>query len=131
MEIGMKKIMAALFVISLVGCASVGNEKLRIESEGTMSKKILEGKTTKTEVRSMFGSPMKTSFTDGGLEIWNYEFSNVSADAISYVPIVSMFGGSASGTKKELVVMFDLNNIVKRYSMSESEVTSKTGLFNQ
>lgn len=127
----MKKILAALCVISLVGCASTGNEKLRVESEGTMSQKIFEGKTTKAEVRSMFGSPIRTSFTDGGLEIWNYEFSNVSADAISYVPIISMFGGSASGTKKELVVMFDQQSIVKRFSMSESDVTSKTGLFNR
>lgn len=112
------------------GCASTGNETLRQESETTMSQKILEGKTTKDEVRKMFGSPFKTSFTDGGLEIWNYEFSNVSADAVSYIPIVSMFGGSSSGKKKELVVMFDSQNVVKRFSMSESDVKHKTGLFN-
>lgn len=114
----------------LSGCASGGNEILRKESENSVKQKIVEGKTSKAEVKSLFGSPLKTSFTDGGLEIWNYEFSNVSADAISYVPIVSMFGGSSSGKKKELVFMFDLNNIVKRYSMSESDVTHKTGLFN-
>ena len=96
-----------------------------------MSQKIVEGKTTKAEVRSMFGSPLKTTFTDGGLEVWNYEFSNVSLDAMSFVPIVNLFGASASGKKKELVVMFDIKNIVKRYSMSESDVTQKTGLFNQ
>ena len=78
----------------------------------------------------MFGSPMKTSFTDSGLEIWNYEFSKVSADAVSFIPVVNMFGASASGKKKELVVMFDQNHIVKRYSMSESDVTQKTGIFN-
>jgi hypothetical protein len=35
-----------------------------------------------------------------------------------------------SGEKKELVVMFDTKNIVKRYSMSESAVSRKTGIFN-
>ena len=119
-----------MLAVLVTGCASVGNESLRKESESSISQKIVEGKTTKSEIRSMFGSPTKTSFTDGGLEIWNYDFSNVSADAISYVPIVNLFGASASGKKKELVVMYDQTNIVKRYSMSEADVTHKTGLFN-
>ena len=127
----MKKIAILLSALCLGGCASVGNEKLRAESESTVSQKIVQGKTTKSEVRAMFGSPMKTSFTDGGLEIWNFEFSNVSADAVSYIPVVSMFGGTASGKKKELVVMFDQADVVKRFSMSESDVTAKTGIFNQ
>ena len=113
-----------------LGCASVGNETLRSESEGTISQKMVEGKTSKAEVRKMFGSPMKTTFTDGGLEIWTYEFSKVSADAVSYIPIVSMFGGSSSGTKKELVVMYDDKGLVQRYAMSESDVKHKTGMFN-
>jgi outer membrane protein assembly factor BamE (lipoprotein component of BamABCDE complex) len=121
---------ALVFSAFVSGCASVGNEALRAESEASVSRKIIEGKTTKSQVRAMFGSPTKTSFTDGGWEIWNYEFSNVSADAVSYIPIVNWFGASASGKKKELVVMYDHSNIVKRFSMSESDVTQKTGLFN-
>ena len=126
----MKKIILVLFAFALSGCASVGNEKLRAESESTVAQKIVEGKTTKAEIRTMFGSPLKTSFTDGGLEIWNFEFTKVSADAVSYIPLVGLFGGSASGKKKELVLMFDQNSIVKRFSMSESDVTHKTGIFN-
>lgn len=119
------------FGVLITGCASTGNEILRKESEHSMVTKMTEGRTTKTEVKGMFGSPLKTSFTDGGLEIWNYEFSNVSLDAISYVPIVNMFGGTSSGKKKELVVLFDQVGVVKRYSMSESDVKTKTGFFNQ
>ena len=114
----------------LAGCASVGSESLRKETESTVAQKIVQGKTTKLEVKSMFGSPTKTSFTDGGLELRNYDFSNVSADAVSYVPIVNMFGGSASGKKKEPVVMYDGKDVVKRFSMSEADVAHKTGLFN-
>lgn len=120
----------AAIVLMLAGCASVGNDRLRSETVESVSTKIEEGKTTKEEVRQAFGSPVKTSFTDGGLEIWNYEFANVSADAVSYIPIVNLFGSSASGTKKELVVLFDENDIVKKFNMSESEVKQRTGLFN-
>lgn len=122
---------AMLLALALTGCASVGSESLRQETETSVSRKLVQGKTTKAEVRAIFGSPTKTSFTDGGLEIWNYDFTNVSADAISYVPIVGMFGGSASGKKKELVVMYDEKDIVKRYAMSEADVHQKTGLFNR
>ncbi|CAB3802317.1 hypothetical protein [Pararobbsia alpina] len=126
----MKKIAVFAMVLVLAGCAGVGNESLRSESEATVSTKIVEGKTTKDQVKELFGSPTKTEFTDGGLEIWRYEFSKVSADAVDFIPIVNLFGSSASGKKKELVVMFDSSNVVKRYSMSVSDVSQKTGLFN-
>lgn len=125
------KIVSIIFITAFAaGCASVGNEQLRNETEKSIEGKIVEGTTTKSQIRSTFGSPLKTSFTDGGLEVATYEFTNVSADAISYVPIVNLFGASASGKKKELVVLFDKKGVVQRYSMSESEVKQKTGLFN-
>ena len=116
--------------LTLVGCASTGNEALRYESEAAITAKIVEGKTTKTEIRKMYGSPLKTTFTDGGLEMATYEFSNVSSDFINYVPVVNLLGSSASGTKKELIVLFDRSHVVMRFSMSESAVKQKTGLFN-
>jgi outer membrane protein assembly factor BamE (lipoprotein component of BamABCDE complex) len=121
---------ACLAALTLVGCASKGNESLRKETEVSIGTKLTEGKTTKSEVRQMLGSPLKTSFTDGGLEISTYEFDNVTSDAINYVPVLNWLGSSASGTKKELVILFDKTNVVQRYSMSESNVKTKTGLYN-
>jgi len=115
----------------LAGCASSGNEALRHENAQTVSNKVIEGKTTSKEVESMFGAPTSTSFTGNGLEIWSYDFEDVSADAISYIPIVSSFGGTASGTKKQLTVLFDDRSIVKKVKMTEAAVKHKTGLFNQ
>lgn len=120
-----------IFIAALAaGCASIGNEQLRNETETSIQGKIVEGQTTKSQIRAAFGSPLKTSFTDGGLEVATYEFTNVSADAVNFIPIVNLFGNSASGTKKELVVLFDKSGVVQRYSMSESEVKQRTGLFN-
>ena len=117
-------------LLAVAGCASTGNENLRNETEQSVRGKIIVGQTTQEQIRATFGSPLSTSFTDGGLEIWNYEFVNVSADAVSYVPIVNMFGASASGMKKSLVILFNKSNVVQRFSMSESPVEQKTGLFN-
>ncbi|MBI4844398.1 MAG: hypothetical protein HY809_08770 [Nitrospirae bacterium] len=113
------------------GCATVGNDSLRKESELSVNAKLIEGKSTKAEVKEMFGSPIQTSYTDGGLEIWKYELSKMSADASSFIPLVNIFTASSSGTKKELTILFDENNIVKKYNMSESPVKVRTGIFNQ
>jgi hypothetical protein len=126
----LKSVCVALVSASMLSCASTGNESLRQESEATINHKLTEGKTTKAEVRAMFQSPASTSFTDAGLEIWKYELSKMSADAVNFIPVVSWFGSSTSGTKKELVVLFDDKGILKRYSMSESPVSVKTGVFN-
>jgi outer membrane protein assembly factor BamE (lipoprotein component of BamABCDE complex) len=129
----MKKLAIAIVVtaatLALAGCASTGNQSLKNETEHTVSTKITEGVTTQAEVREIFGSPMETSFTDGGREIWEYSLSDIKADAVNFIPIVNLFGSSASGTKKDLTVLFDEENVVYRYAMSNSDVSTKTGLF--
>ena len=125
----MKKLLIVMMVsVALAGCASSGNQSLKKESEASVKSKIVEGVTTKSDIKKTFGSASKTSFTDGGKEIWTYELADVSLDAVSYIPVVNWFGSSASGTKKELVIMFD-GDKVQGYSMSESPVSTKTGVF--
>ena len=55
---------------------------------------------------------------------------NVTSDLVNYIPVVNWLGSSQSGTRKELVILFDRANVVQRFSMSESKVKVKTGLFN-
>lgn len=120
-----------VFAVStiLVGCVSTGNEALKNETEASVEQKLTEGQTKKSEVKKMFGSPMSTSFTSAGDEMWSYQFSKMQADAINFVPYVGLFGSSASGEQKQMVVLFDKRDVVKRYSMTSSDVTAKTGLF--
>ncbi|WP_150523428.1 outer membrane protein assembly factor BamE domain-containing protein [Roseibium sediminis] len=126
----MKNIILAIAIAAAVGaCASKGNESLREETETSVAGKLTEGKTTRSQVQQMFGSPFETSFTDSGDEIWTYQFDKLQADAVNFVPIVNSFGSSYSGKRKQLVVLFDRNNVVKRYSMTDSDVSVKSGLF--
>ncbi|HBG92200.1 MAG TPA: hypothetical protein DDX12_01855 [Nitrospiraceae bacterium] len=113
------------------GCATVGNDSLREESESSVNAKLTVGKTTKAEVKDMFGSPIQTSYTDGGLEIWKYVLSKMSADATNFIPIVNIFAAGSSGTKKELTILFDGNGVVKKYNMSESPIKVRGGILNQ
>jgi hypothetical protein len=125
-----KKALSIVFVALFVAsCASTGNQTLKTESEVSISSKVQQGITTASEIKAMFGSPYETTYTDGGLMIWKYRLDDVRSDAVNYIPIVNWFGSSASGTRKELVVLFDDNDVVKRVNMSESDVKTKTGIF--
>jgi len=128
-----KVIILYVFVICsmfiLQACASSGSKALRNETESSVQGKLTEGKTTKAEVKQTFGSPLSTSYTDGGLEIWKYELAKMHADAVNFIPLVNLFGSKSSGTKKELTILFDNNDVVKKYNMSESPVATGTGVF--
>lgn len=115
-------------IFLLGGCASSGNQILKEETEASISAKITENKTTKEDVRKIFGSPDETTFTDNGKEIWKYRLIDVSVDGVNFIPLVGLFGSSQSGTKKELVVMFT-DDVVYKYSMSEAPHAIKTGIF--
>ncbi len=126
-----KYLFLTLSFLIIASCGSTsGNRVLLAESELSVDSKIIEGVTTQSEIKAMFGSPFETTFTDGGMEIWKYRFDNLDADAVNYIPIVNMFTQSYSGDRKELVILFNDNGTVKRSSMAESDVTTKAGLFN-
>lgn len=123
----MKKIVvASMVVILLAGCASSGNRHLQKETETSMQTRIKEGATTKAQVKSMLGSPENVSFTDGGKEIWKYSYSRVKVDGKSFIPFYGLFHNGASGTKKELTILFN-DNTVEKYTMSESAISTRSG----
>lgn len=127
----MKNFISFLLIFFLVvSCASTGNKSLDEATEEKIAQQIVEGETTKEQVRAMYGSPFSVDYTDEGLEIYKYERSKLKADWQMYIPYAAIFGAKMSGVKKQLVIMFDENSIVKRISMSESDTEHKSGIFN-
>lgn len=83
----MRKILIAAMMASvLAGCASSGNQQLKNETEISVQSKLQEGKTTKNEVKSYFGSPDAVSYTDSGNEIWKYAFAKVKVNGTTFIP---------------------------------------------
>ena len=123
----MKKIaLAVALAVTLAGCASSGNQKLKSDTETSVQSKIQEGKTTKVEVKSLFGSPDAVSYTDGGNEIWKYSFAKVKVNGTSFIPFYGLFHNGTNGTKKELTILFK-DNTVQKYTMAESAINTKSG----
>ncbi|MBB5413487.1 outer membrane protein assembly factor BamE (lipoprotein component of BamABCDE complex) [Paraburkholderia sp. HC6.4b] len=124
-------VVAAVAIAVLAGCASQGVQQLKEENASTVGEKIIKGKSTRDDVRKAFGDPTETSFTDSGNELWRYKYSHSTSKAQNFIPVINLFASGADVDKKELVVFFDDNGIVKNYSMQSSKEEVKSGILPQ
>ena len=122
---------AGLLPVFLSGCASVGNESIADASAQSVSEQLVKGRTTQDRVRQLYGDPAKTSFTDSGNEIWEYDFSRLHAKPTNFIPYVSLIHSGAEGDKKSLVVFFNKSKVVQQYTLSSSKVDVSQGLITR
>ncbi len=114
----------------LAGCASRGNEVLRSQDVGTVNANIVDGRTTQQEVQSIYGTPLKKSFLSEKNEVWTYQWARATAQGQNFIPIVGPLVRGYDVRKKELVIVFNENNIVARHAMTDINDTVKTGLID-
>ena len=124
-------LVAGFLSVCLGGCASVGNESIADASLESVSHQLAKGRTTQEQVRRQYGDPMKSSFTDSGNEIWEYEFSRLRSKPTNFVPYLNVIYSGAEGDKKSLVIFFDKRKIVQQYTVSTSQVDISRGLFTR
>jgi hypothetical protein len=122
---------ALLISLVVAGCASSGNDSIADATGATVSSQIVKGRTHQTEVRRLYGDPMKTSFASNGNESWEYEFSRMHSKPTNFIPYVNLVHSGAEGDKKSLVVFFDRQKIVQDYTMSTSRVEESRGLITR
>ena len=122
---------AGLSCVLLSGCASVGNESIADATYESVSAQLTKGKTRQPQVRELYGDPVKTSFTDSGNEIWEYDFSRMHSKPTNFIPYVSLIHSGAEGDKKSLVIFFDRSKVVQQYTISSSKVDVSQGLITR
>jgi len=122
---------AGLSAALLSGCASVGNERIADATPETVSAQLIKGKTNQERVRGLYGDPAKTSFTDSGNEIWEYDFSRMYSKPTNFIPYVNLIHSGAEGDKKSLVIFFDKTKVVRQYTISSSKVDVSQGLITR
>lgn len=127
----MKNIAFVIIIISLLtACVSSGNKHLQNHTEATVSHQILKGLTKKTEINRLFGEPDNVGFTDSSNQIWAYKFERAVPHFINFIPFIRIFSSGADVTAKELVIMFDRNDVVSEYSMRETSREVKAGILH-
>ena len=114
--------------IALGACASAGNDVLRQQDANTVNQTIIDGRTTRADVERIYGPPSTTSFTDAQNEIWTYRWARSTAKTENFIPYVGAFVGGADVQKKELVILFNAQNVVVRHSMRETNEAVRRNL---
>jgi len=121
---------ASLFAgaLAFTGCANstYGNEKLSNATEKSINQKIIKGKTTKAEIKQMFGTPSDVNYLPNNEQQWVYSFSKGKIKTATMIPIVGMFAGGTKSETKKLTIVFDKNGIVKDYMFITSKGETNT-----
>ena len=75
----------------IAGCVSSGNESIADATGATVAGQLIKGRTTRADVRKLYGDPLKTSFSANGFETWEYEFTRLQSkptNSIHYIDLV-------------------------------------------
>ncbi len=121
---------SAVILIAALGlsaCASVGNQVLAEVDPKTVSRAILDGKSTKAGVQETFGDPMDTTFTENGSEIWKYSYAYATPMAANFIPVVGIFAGGSNVQKRVLTILFNKSGVVMNHSMTSSDLQFRRG----
>lgn len=114
--------------LNFTGCAvKTGNEKLAEVNDNSVEALVVNGKTTKSEVKINLGEPTAIDFLSNGLEKWEYKHSLRVEKGINYVPVVNWFVKGTNDTNKTLVLLFD-GDVVKNHTFSTATGETMGGL---
>ena len=120
----MKKLIAVMGIcVALGGCATSHYTAGRDFPSASVAS-ITKGKTTTTELKSLFGEPYAKSAVSETDEKWIYTYTNGSAHAQSYTMKVT-----TTGTQKTLDVLIR-NDVVINYTFSEGPAPGTTTATN-
>src|SRR5262245_36901010 len=107
---------AILSALVLTACSMVSESPQR-ETQESINQKIAKGKTTKAEVKAIFGEPTSTTSKERGVEEWRYKMASSSTSTVKIPGFEKFFGGTEKD--KTLLVNFDRRGIVTNYSLDE------------
>jgi outer membrane protein assembly factor BamE (lipoprotein component of BamABCDE complex) len=111
--------------LTLGGCASAGNEVLKMQDPATVNQNIVDGKTTRDEVFKIYGAPNTTTLGSKNSETWSYTWTRRRTQGQTFIPIVGPFVAGVDVQQKLLIVSFDENHVVRRHFVSETNNTAK------
>jgi outer membrane protein assembly factor BamE (lipoprotein component of BamABCDE complex) len=124
-------LVALLLSCVLAACISSGNDSIAEATGESVARSLHKGRTTQSEVRKLYGDPLKTSFKSNGFESWEYEFTRMQSRPTNFIPYVNLVHSGADGEKKSLVIFFDKGKVVQDFTMSNSKVEVSQGLITK
>lgn len=96
----------------------------RIDADA--ASKIIVGKTTKSEIVALIGSPDGSTSTGRGDTIWTYNYVGSQMKAQSFIPVVGGLLSGANMQTQSTTIIFNPNGVVKDFQNSAN--STETGI---
>lgn len=124
-----KKVILIFLAIFIANCAKKTNENLTKNTDQEISQMVVEGKTTKKEVKEMFGEPNEINFDKKtGIEKWTYFHTETSMNPLNYIPVTKILIGQ-DGKARTFTVEFK-GDVVSADNAITKDERIKKGLLN-
>jgi hypothetical protein len=93
---------------------------------GMIKTKIIEGRTAQSEILQTFGSPNIVTKNKEGEEVWTYSKQSSDSSSGGYYGTLILAGGHKESSSRsmntlDLFITFDKSDIVKKYSVVQSQ----------
>ncbi|MNF80076.1 hypothetical protein [Pseudomonas sp. BF-B-30] len=111
----MNKLIVAIGMCFILGGCATSHYTAGRDFSSENVTRLEKGKTTTTELKSLFGEPYTKSAVSETDEKWIYTYTNGSAHAQSYIVTMKV---TTTGTQKTLDVLIR-NDVVINYTFSE------------
>jgi hypothetical protein len=132
-----KNIFSPTFILLLIcsvfisGCATFPKPDESAQqsnlTHGTVKSQITKGKTTQAEIMQLFGAPNITTKNKDQQEVWNYHkisyesFGAAKDDVYFFLQGGSRAVSSSTSRSFDLIITFDLNDVVVDYSVISAQ----------
>jgi len=110
-------------VLMLSACAIVGHGQAEIGDNSRVAK-IVSGKSTKTDVKSLLGEPHQIGRDDRGKETWTYTYNRMKL-YLFFVTEVSLVGDELQD--QEVTIEFNRRGIVQRVAKNANSASIRAG----
>jgi len=112
-----------LIALALAGCASSGTQV-----QDSALTKFEKGVTTEADVVKALGPPQMTTTQSDGTRSIAYLYTQAQAKGATFIPIVGLFAGGATGQMNTVTLNFDHEGKLASYQSSNSVTDVKTGI---
>ena len=112
-----------LVVLTMTSCTSYGGNTRATEQNASDNIKI--GKTTKYEVKNMFGNPSSV-MKQGDTETWTYGNMQGHINAAAFIPFASMFTPAVNVESSMVTIRFNRSGVVEDVMSNTSNTQSPT-----
>jgi outer membrane protein assembly factor BamE (lipoprotein component of BamABCDE complex) len=117
---------AAVAGLACAGCSTMGNGRL-VRLDAAQARTLLVvGRTTRDDVRTALGQGTIIRF-ESGLETWHYLYREGIAPGWDEVPFIGLVTARLDRPTKELVLLFDGQGVLKRWSLQSYRSAPSSG----